>query len=113
MMCECVGKEPVETIMKEFVAACYKCDQQGLNESDTNNIDFQSVINEIRRNAVPWGSSAKSSPNFGIPTQFIPVAMIGGRTKRQALSAAQKLEYMKEKMTYLLGNATCVLKEMG
>merc|ERR1712142_824329 len=116
MMKECMGPEPYETMMKEFMAACQKCEQQGINETDTKNIDFQAVINEIRRNAVPWGSS-KSGSNFAAPAQFMPIALyqpvMGGRMKRQAMSASMKLEMMKEKMTSLVGNATCVLKEMG
>ncbi|CAL4069047.1 unnamed protein product, partial [Meganyctiphanes norvegica] len=117
MMQNCMGPEPIETMMKEFMAACQKCEKQGMNETDTMNIDFQAVINEIRRNAIPWGSSKNSGSNFRSPAQFIPYPVfqpvVGGRMKRQALSASQKLEMMKEKMTSLVGNATCVLKEMG
>jgi len=117
MMQDCMGSEPYEVLMKDFVAACEKCDKQGVNETDTKNIDFQAIINEIRRNAIPWGSRTNGGSNFGAPAQFIPVPLyqpvFGGRMKRQAPSASQKLEMMKEKMTYLVGNATCVLKEMG
>merc|ERR1711915_660999 len=118
MMTECLGAEPVDTMMKEFVAACQKCDQKDTNKADTENIDFQAVINEIKRNAVPWGSSRQNiGSNFGA-AQFIALPLynpaMGGRMKRQApVSAAMKLDMMKEKMTYLVGNATCVLKELG
>jgi len=115
MMQECMGPEPMEQMMKEFMAACQKCEHQGVNETDTMNIDFQAVINEIRRNAVPWGSKPMTSSNMGSPAQFFPIPgyMVGGRSKRQAMSASQKLEMMKDRMTTLVGNATCVFKEMG
>jgi len=117
MMQECMGKEPVETMMKDFIAACQKCETQQGNMTDTENIDFQAVINEIRRNAVPWGSNQNSQMNRGSSAQFIPYPVfqpiMGGRMKRQSMSPSKKLEMMKDRMTSIVGNATCVLKEMG
>ncbi|CAL4102314.1 unnamed protein product [Meganyctiphanes norvegica] len=75
-------------------------------------IQFQDVIDEIINMALPWGSRQDS-------TQYVQVvSSAGGSSKRHTTggthkhNTAGKLYHMKEKMACMIGNLTCMLRDL-
>jgi len=89
--------------------ASEKCSKGDVKHGASHEFDFQEIINEIRSAALQAGSGSPSNQYY----KLVPVLQ-GGRYRRDAHnhSSAEKLEYVKEKMTHMIANVTCMLKEL-
>merc|ERR1711942_93395 len=99
----CFGEEYITTEWNKMKESSKKCSSQP-QLIPTNDLDFQDVIDEIRNMALPWGSRPDNS---------------AGRYKRHASedkhshTTADKLYHLKEKMACMVGNMTCMLRDVG
>jgi len=116
IMEDCFGRDIMKKFITEMMEASKKCSTGHPHES-THEIDFKEIINEIRSAALQAGSGSPSNQYY----QLVPVLQ-GGRYRRQAdagteqehtQTAAEKLAYLKEKMTYKINNVTCMLKQLN
>merc|ERR1711942_19222 len=106
----CFGEEYINGEWDLIKAASKKCSTQP-QLIETDKLDFQDVIDEIRNMALPWGSRSDSSAQ-----QFNLVA--GGRGKRHVTeekhshTTAEKLYHLKDKMACMISNMTCMLRDL-
>jgi len=107
----CFGEEYINNEWDIMKAASKKCSTQPQLIA-TDELDFQDVIDEIRNMALPWGSRSDSS------AQRFQLVSAGGRSKRHASeekhkhTTAEKLYHLKEKMACMIGNMTCMLRDL-
>jgi len=105
----CMGEETVQGYYKQMKDSSKKCSTMPQLMS-IDEIDFQDVIDEIRNMALPWGSRQESANKY--------FKLAPARGKRHASSephkhtTAEKLYYMKEKMACMIGNMTCMLRDL-
>merc|ERR1712106_249310 len=105
----CMGEENVQGYYKQMKDSSKKCSTMPQLMS-IDEIDFQDVIDEIRNMALPWGSRQESANKY--------FKLAPARGKRHASSephkhtTAEKLYYMKEKMACMIGNMTCMLRDL-
>jgi len=102
----CFGREMVMGYKKQMMEASKKCSDGNVTHV-SHNFDFEEIINEIRAAALQAGSGSPSNQYY----KLVPVLQ-GGRYRRDAHSAAEKLEYVKNKMTHAIANVTCMLREL-
>jgi len=114
IMEDCFGKDMMKKFITEMMEASKKCSSGQPHESN-HEIDFQEIINEIRSAALQAGSGSPSNQYY----QLVPVLQ-GGRYRRHANNGtehehtpAEKLQYLKEKMTNKINNVTCMLRELN
>jgi len=107
IMEDCFGKEEVKKYYVMMMDASKKCGSDRPVDG-TEEIDFREIINEIRSAALKMGSRSPSNQYY----QLVPV-MQGGRYRRDAHPTAEKLQYLKEKMTHKIANVTCMLRELN
>jgi len=111
IMKSCMGDEYVETWTNKMKESSKKCSAQP-EIFTVNDIEFQDVIDEIKNMALPWGSRSQES------AQYFQLAPVGGRSKRHATkeshkhTTAEKLYQLKQKMACMIGNMTCVLRDL-
>jgi len=108
----CMGEEYVQGLYKQMKDSSKKCSTQpqlfGIDD-----IDFQDVIDEVRNMALPWGSRQETANKY-----FKIAPSHGIRGKRHASSephkhtTAEKFYYMKDKMACMIGNMTCMLRDL-
>jgi len=107
----CMGKEYIQGFYKEMKASSKKCSTQP-QMFGIKDIDFQDVIDEVRNMALPWGSRREES------NQYFQLVPRGSRSKRHAgeekhtHTTAEKLYHMQEKMACMIGNMTCMLRDL-
>merc|ERR1711872_105139 len=107
IMEDCFGKEEVKKYYVMMMDASKKCGSDRPVDG-TEEIDLREIINEIRSAALKMGSGSPSNQYY----QLVPV-MQGGRYRRDAHNGtehehtpAEKLQYLKEKMTNKINNVT-------
>jgi len=111
IMERCFSEEHVQGYMKQMKDSSKKCSTQP-QLFTTDDIQFQGIVDEIRNMALPWGSRREDSSKY---FQLVPSS---GRSKRHATeqshkhTTAEKLYHMKEKMACMIGNMTCMLRDL-
>jgi len=105
----CMGEEYVQGWWKTMKDSSAKCSTQP-RLFGANDIDFQDVIEEVKKMALPWGSRQESANQY---FQLVP-----SRSKRHVdeekhtHTTAEKLYHMREKMACMIGNMTCMLRDL-
>jgi len=100
----CFGKENVKMYKMKMMKASKKCSVEVPH--DSNEMDFQEIINEIRSAALRY--RGQDSDSAGQLYRLVPA----NRFRRDAHDPAQMLAHLKEKMTYKIANVSCMLEEL-
>merc|ERR1719431_1819878 len=106
---QCMGEDYVQGYYTQMKASSKKCSTMPQLMS-VEELDFQDVIDEIRNMALPWGSRQETANKY--------FKLLPSRGKRAANSephkhtTTEKLYYMKEKMACMIGNMTCMLRDL-
>jgi len=106
---QCMGEDYVQGYYTQMKASSKKCSTMPQLMS-VEELDFQDVIDEIRNMALPWGSRQETANKY--------FKLLPSRGKRHANSephkhtTAEKLYYLKEKMACMIGNMTCMLRDL-
>merc|ERR1712042_96242 len=106
---QCMGEDYVQGYYTQMKASSKKCSTMPQLMS-VEELDFQDVIDEIRNMALPWGSRQETANKY--------FKLLPSRGKRAANSephkhtTAEKLYYLKEKMACMIGNMTCMLRDL-
>ncbi|CAL4063411.1 unnamed protein product [Meganyctiphanes norvegica] len=106
----CFGREEMMKYKNMMKDASEKCSKGDVKHGASHEFDFQEIINEIRSAALQAGSGSPSNQYY----KLVPVLQ-GGRYRRDSHnhSSAEKLQYVKEKMTHRIANLTCMFRELN